>query len=294
MKFLSNAIFKAAAWAASILPAKVKRLFYRIPFLSKLIRKTLNAATPAGFTQVTIASGPAAGLDMSLDLHAEKDYWLGTYEPNLQLAAQKLVSPGNMVYDIGANIGYISLMCANLTGEAGHIFSFEALPKNIDRFKGNVAINHLAGRITIVHAAVVSQSGPATFYTHASGAMGKAAGSAGRDEDYLDSVTVNGVALDDFVYLDNNPAPDVVKMDIEGGEGNALLGAQKLLSSYKPNFLIELHGEVAARMVWETLISHGYQIHTLERNYSKIDNVAQLDWKAYIAAIHRSKTISLK
>ena len=289
MKFPSKAILKAAARAAIILPVNVKRLFYRIPFLSKLIRKTLNAAAPEGFTRVTIASGPAEGLDMRLDLHAEKDYWLGTYEPDLQLAAEKMISPVSVVYDVGANIGYISLMCASLTAEEGHIFSFEALPSNIIRLTENVAINNLSSRITIVHAAVISQNGPVTFYTHQSGAMGKAAGSAGRDEKYLDSVMVNGVALDDFVYNGKHPVPDIVKMDIEGGEGNALKGAGKLLTAGKPSFLIELHGEVAARSVWEILVNHGYQIHTLERNFPQVHDASQLDWKAYIVAVHESK-----
>ena len=49
-------------------------------------------------------------MTMALDLHAEKDYWLGTYEPDLQTAAWQIIKPGMVVYDVGANIGYISLM----------------------------------------------------------------------------------------------------------------------------------------------------------------------------------------
>ena len=59
---------------------------------------------------------------MKLDLRAEKDYWLGTYEPDLQAAARKLVQPGGTVYDVGANIGFISLACANLVGMSGRVF----------------------------------------------------------------------------------------------------------------------------------------------------------------------------
>jgi FkbM family methyltransferase len=289
----SNTLLKTAAWFAGILPDKVKRLLYRLPFLAKPIRTALNAAAPDGFTQVEIASGPAKGFSMALDLHAEKDYWLGTYEPDLRDIAQKLIKPGDVIYDVGANIGYISLLCAGLVGPQGRVVAFEALPANIQRLTANMEINHLNPRIAIVHAAVTSHNGPVTFYTHHSGAMGKAEGSAGRDEEYSDSITVTGITMDAFIAANGNPAPDLVKMDIEGGEGNALLGSKHLLSAHKPTFLIELHGEVAASQVWDILSRNDYQMHTLHSGYPRINSLGQLDWKAYIVAIHTSKAALL-
>lgn len=276
---------KTAAWAARILPASVKRSLYKIPFLSKFIRKSLNAAVPDGLIKIEISAGPAKGLRMALDLHAEKDYWLGTYEPDLQTAAEKLIQPGYTIYDVGANIGYISLMCARLTGKNGSVFSFEALPANIKRLTQNVEMNNLSGVITVTHAAVVEKKGEVTFLTHASGAMGKAEGSAGRDEKYRNSITVPGLSLDDFAFSGFNKLPDLIKMDIEGGEGNALKGAKKVLSDKKPILLIELHGEKAARQVWDSLTAHNYVIHELKRGYPRVSSVDALNWKAYIVAI---------
>ncbi len=288
-----NTLMKTAAWFAGILPDGVKRLLYRLPFLAKPIRTALNAAAPKGFTQVEIASGPAKDLSMTLDLHAEKDYWLGTYEPDLRDIAQKLIKPGDVIYDVGANIGYISLLCASLVGPQGRVFAFEALPANIERLTANVEINHLSSRIAIIHAAVTNHNGPVTFYTHHSGAMGKADGSAGRDEDYAGSITVGGITLDHYVRKDKILYPHLIKMDIEGGEGNALLGAQDILINAKPVLLVELHGEVAAGQVWDLLIKNKYQIHALKRGFPKIENLASLDWKAYIVAVHASKAALL-
>jgi FkbM family methyltransferase len=198
-----NFLLKSAAWAARILPSPVKRAFYKIPFLSRLIRRSLNEAAPEGITEVKIAAGILKGLTMALDLHTEKDYWLGTYEPNLQAAAFQFIKPGMVVYDSGAYIGYISLMAARLAGESGRVFSFEALPANIARLTRNVALNTMQDQVQIVHAAVVDRPGEVTFLAHASGAMGKAQGSAGRDEHYTQTIKVTGIALDDFVLADD-------------------------------------------------------------------------------------------
>lgn len=289
----SKPIIKAAARAAQILPDGFKRLLYRLPFIAKTIRRTLNAAVPDGLSEVQIAAGPSRGLTMALDLHAEKDYWLGTYEPELRQAAEKLIAPGSVVYDVGANIGYVSLICASLSGITGHVYAFEALPGNIERLQQNIKVNGLSGRISVTHAAVIDQNQPVTFYTHRSGAMGKSAGSAGRDETYLDSITVDGIALDAFAFGSEKRIPDLIKMDIEGGEGLALRGAARLLAEEKPALLIELHGEEAARQVWEILTKNGYRIHLLTRGYPKVTNLDALDWKAYIAAIHPSHPSTL-
>jgi len=289
MTRISKPFLKIAAWFAKVLPDSIKRLLYRIPFLAKPIRSALNAAAPRGITEITIAAGPAKGLRMALDLQSEKDYWLGTYEPNLRQAAQKWIKPGDVIYDVGANVGYISLLASNLAGRGGHVFAFEALPANIQRLTANISLNNLSNQVTITHAAVTGENTPVTFYMHKSGAMGKAEGSAGRDENYQDSITVDGLTLDHFVFTKKNPAPSLIKLDIEGGEGNALLGAKELLATHTPILLIELHGKVAAREVWGSLRAHQYNIHALQPGYPSINNLDQLDWKAYILAIHPSK-----
>ena len=279
-----NFLLKSAAWAARILPSPVKRAFYKIPFLSRLIRRSLNEAAPEGITEVKIAAGILKGLTMALDLHTEKDYWLGTYEPDLQAAALQFIKPGMVVYDVGANIGYISLMAARLAGKSGRVFSFEALPANIARLTRNVALNTMQDQVQIVHAAVVDRPGEVTFLAHASGAMGKAQGSAGRDEHYTQTIKVTGIALDDFVFQQGNPPPAVIKMDIEGGEGMALAGMPRLLKEARPMFLIELHGQEAARQVWDCLKANRYTLRSMRAGSAPIQSLDELDWKAYVIA----------
>ena len=120
---------------------------------------------------------------------------------------------------------------------------------------------------------------------HHSGAMGKAQGSAGREEEYQQKIEVNGLSLDNFVYGQNQPLPALVKMDIEGGEGMALEGMTRILKDAPPIFLIELHGEQAARSVWEQLSACGYSLHQMQSGYPRIASLDELDWKAYVVAL---------
>jgi FkbM family methyltransferase len=279
-----NILMKSAAWAARTLPVPVKQALYNIPFLARFIRGSLNKAAPQGVSEVVIAAGILEGMRMALDLQTEKDYWLGTYEPDLQTAARQLIKPGMVVYDAGANIGYISLMAARLIETNGKVFAFEALPANITRLNENVALNNMQGEIQVVHAAVVDEEGEVSFFTHTSGAMGKAKGSAGRDEHYSQTIKVQGITLDDFIYTRGNPVPAVIKMDIEGGEGMALAGMPRLLKEGKPLLLIELHGEEAAHQVWDILNASSYTLRPMRKGAPPIQSLSELGWKAYVIA----------
>lgn len=275
---------RLAAWAARILPPAVKNWLYRFPPLAKVLRHSLNRAAPKGMTEIKIAAGSLAGYRMILNLQTEKDYWLGTYEAALQGVLSELVKEGMVLYDIGANIGYISLMMARLSGKQGRVFSFEALPANLQRLKENISLNDMESVIQALPRAVIDKTRPVRFLAHSSTSMGKAAGSAGRAEEYKAEITVEGLALDDFVFKQRRPSPDIIKMDIEGGEVLAIKGMKRLLKDCKPILLIELHGEEAARAVWHALTEANYSIMEMRTGYPKVRSVEQLDWKAYIIA----------
>lgn len=121
-------LLSLAACAARILPRPLKQAIYNFNPLARFIRRGLNKAAPSGLTEVQVAAGGLAGFTLLLDMQTEKDYWLGTYEPDLQSALGELVAPGSVVYDVGANIGHISLLLARAAKEGGRVFAFEALP----------------------------------------------------------------------------------------------------------------------------------------------------------------------
>ena len=109
---MRKAILSMTARIARLLPDTMKRALYRVKPLAGLIRGGLNRLAPRGISEVEVAAGGLTGLRLRLDLQSEKDYWLGTYEPDLQAAIADLVEPGQVAYDLGANIGYISTLLA--------------------------------------------------------------------------------------------------------------------------------------------------------------------------------------
>ena len=279
-----NLILKLASFTARILPQPLKQTIYRCQPLARLLRRTLNQSAPSGLTRVNIAAGGLKGMQFVLDLQTEKDYWLGNYEPDLQRTARDFIRQGMTIYDVGANIGYLSLLFARLAGETGKVFAFEALPENIQRLQGNILLNKMEARISVVPAAVVEASRRVEFLIHASGAMGKALGSAGREEDYNRKIEVDGIALDDFTFAQNHPKPDLIKMDIEGGEVLAVQGMQRLMREVAPILLMEIHGKTSAHAVWQALSDHGYHIARMKPPYRLLQSYQQLDWKAYLVA----------
>jgi hypothetical protein len=135
-----------------------------------------------------------------------------------------------------------------------------------------------------VPKAVTGTTGPVRFLVHASGGMGKAAGSAGRDDPYETELTVDGISLDEFVHSGGNPPPQVVKMDIEGGEVMALPGMRRILEETRPLMLMELHGPESARAVWNVLTAAGYTISWMKHGFPKVPSPEAMSWKAYIVA----------
>lgn len=273
-----------AAFAARILPSPVKQALYRIKPLAGLIRAGLNRAAPTGLVQVKVAGGDLAGFAIQLDMQVDKDYWLGTYEPDLQAAVRELVRTGTIIYDVGANIGYVSLLLAKAAGAGGHVYAFEALPENAERWRTNIRLNGMDSRLSLTSAAVTRASGPVRFLVHASGGMGKVAGSAGRADGYQSEITVPGLSLDEFIFEQGNPPPQVIKMDIEGGEVLALQGMRRVLSEARPLMLMELHGPESSRAAWETLKAAGYQICWMRPGFPIVPSLDKMGWKAYIMA----------
>lgn len=320
-KTFSGWVLKLAAVTARHIPGWAVRVIYWIKPLAKGIRRSLNRAAKQinpeqRFTTVTVAAGALAGIRMLLDLQAEKDYWLGTYEMELQQAVIDWVKPGWVVYDVGANIGYVTLMLAKAVGRWGKVIAFEALPANVERLKQNIALNDYdLAKIQVVPAAVVDRCGQVQFLVGPSDDMGKVVGSAGRSNlPYSEKILVEAISLDEYVMQGNCESitqggdlqgkcesitqggdlvgsrdrtlavPQAVKMDIEGGEILAIPGMRRLLAQVQPVLLLELHGETAAQTCWQELKATGYRIFRMQPGYPEVHSLNEIDWKSYLVA----------
>jgi len=264
---VASILLETAALVARALPARMRRGLYRLGPITRGVRSLLNASAPHGLTEVEIAAGPLAGARLQLDLQTEKDLWLGTYELELLRTLHDFVRPGTVVYDVGANLGYLSLALARTVGASGLVVAFEPLPANFSRLQANLRRNREGERIRAVEAAVGAGSTRSRFFSHASGGMGKLEGSSGRRFEYADSLEVQVICLDDWVYRNGESAPALVKIDVEGGEALALEGMARLLREARPQVLVELHGPEATEGARQQLLAADYRLRSMEPGY---------------------------
>jgi FkbM family methyltransferase len=271
----------AAAWLAARLPTWALLGLYRLGPITRLLRALLNRAVPPGFSEVSVAGGRLAGARMLLDLREEKDLWLGAYEPFVLEAIGRFTRPGMTAYDVGAHIGFITLALARAVGEAGRVVAFEPLPANLERLRANLELNGLSGRVEVVEAAVGESAGRRQFQVHTSVSMGRLA-AAGAQAGTGSEVEV--LALDAYAE-DQAAAPDLIKMDIEGGEAGALRGMHRLLRRSRPILLLELHEGQAAGPLLEVLRQAGYEIRRLTPGYPLIGSAQELARKACVLGL---------
>ena len=185
----------------------------------------------------------------------EHGYWLGSYEMNKRLAFEREIPNGAVLYDMGANVGYFSLLAAKLVGPEGRVYAFEPLPRNIEFLRKHIKINKFEN-IEVVDAAVSDHSGEAHFDLGASSAMGHLAESGG--------IQVRMVALDEMLAAGELRPPDYMKVDVEGAEYEALKGARKVLEQYHPVLFLDTHQREAHLPTIELLQSLGYEFEILD------------------------------
>ncbi|MFH0909592.1 MAG: FkbM family methyltransferase [bacterium] len=168
----------------------------------------------------------------------------GAYEKNEYRFICELVKPGQRVLDIGANIGFYSLVCAHVVGPTGHVHAYEPLPQNLNLFEQSIRENQFEGRITLTRSAVGKDKDTANLVwlpvrrdnPNSGGAFLQAPGQPIPPGHKVESVPV--VSIDS----QSLPAPiDFIKIDIEGAEFLAFEGARDTLLRDHPTILSEIN-----------------------------------------------------
>lgn len=178
--------------------------------------------------------------------------WLGSYEADKQALLMRLVKPGMVVWDVGANAGFYTLALSKLVGAAGRVYSFEPLGSNIRNLNRHVQLNALTNT-TVVQCALGGRTGLCGFDTsisHQKGFLSTAR------KDYL----VPCMMADDFLKAHPEAVPALLKIDVEGAESGMLEGARELLVEHHPILLLALHGEDQVKKCYEILARFGYTV----------------------------------
>jgi FkbM family methyltransferase len=180
--------------------------------------------------------------------------WLGYFEYDKQRLISSMVRPGGVFYDIGANVGFYTLLASKLIG-SGQVVAFEPAPRNLFYLKRHLELNRV-GNVEAMELAVSDKDGTANFEVEETGFMGHLSGGEG--------ITVSTASLDSLIEQGKLPAPNCIKMDIEGAEFQALRGARRTFERHHPILFLATHGrEVHANCV-QLLRKWGYSCKSLD------------------------------
>lgn len=190
-------------------------------------------------------------------------------EPEMLASFVQAIEPSDTIFDIGASVGLMTVHAAAVA-ERGEVFAFEPDPENMLRLRHNVVLNGLKN-VTFLQWAVSNTAGTCTLYTDGSaGAAPTLREQTNRTIAPKGQIQVPTKTIDDEIRQKCLPAPDLIKMDIEGAEILALSGAQSLLAGRfrrRPRVIfLELHPlflpdfGATVQDVQAIMLAHGYKL----------------------------------
>jgi FkbM family methyltransferase len=210
-------------------------------------------------------------------------FMLGTTEPGLQTAFGLFVRPKMTVFDIGANVGFYSVISARLVGPDGGVVAFEPLPDNVRMISHNAALNSFR-QISVQELALGKESGHATFVVSADPNWGMLA-SVGAPGRVVGERKVRIARLDSLIREGTVARPDLMKIDVEGAETDVLEGAAETLATARPVLFIDLHGTNGP--IERILDQHGYEARVLGGGAKRISDA---NWDAEVIAIPKERS----
>jgi FkbM family methyltransferase len=183
---------------------------------------------------------------------------LGAHERPAFRELRKIIRPGAVVYDAGANVGLFSVRFARWIGTDGWLYAVEPNPLCVYFLRANLEHARLRN-FTILPVALSNRSGECRFsVNYGSSLIGvgddsNVAGKPGHQ------IGVEGESLDTLIETFHLRTPDFIKLDVEGAEASAVAGMIKTLEKSRPHFMIELHGREAAAATLGCLAGLGYE-----------------------------------
>lgn len=162
-------------------------------------------------------------------------YVTGEYEPSTTCVVKALLQPGGTFLDIGANIGYFTLLAAKCVGPSGKVLSFEPVPYVRERLISNVKLNRYR-HCNVRSEAISNEAGEVQFYQGPADHVGIS--SLRKLDGECQILRVQTQKLDDVLPDDLHVS--MMKIDIEGAEFQALEGMQGCLGRCHPDLIIEV------------------------------------------------------
>jgi len=196
----------------------------------------------------------------------------GIHEPIETGIINREIQKGDIVLDIGANIGYYTLIAARLVGPEGKVFAFEPDPMNFNLLKKNVEMNGYRN-VVLVNKAVASKTEKLRLFLSEEN---KADHRIYDSHDGRLSIEIDAIRMDDFL-ADSDGRIDFIKMDIQGAEGGAVQGMPilleknrrlKMVTEFWP-FGLKQFGVEPSEYI-ELFVKHGFVLYEIDERRKSI------------------------
>jgi FkbM family methyltransferase len=240
--------------------------------LENLLRdRVRRRRLPAAFGNAPIIMSAAGGLGAILKP-------VDHYDPTLLRLARTLVHRGDVVWDIGANIGLFSVASAAIAGDAGKVIAFEPDVVLVQLLRQTGALQAASSApITVVPTAVARETGLRSFSIAKRARASNALTGYGNTQMGGTAETQTVVTCDVESLAQWLPAPDVMKIDVEGAETEVLLGAASVLKSKRPLIICEVAGD-NAQEVSRLLHEAKYELYDASRPIEVGASIALASW----------------
>ena len=188
---------------------------------------------------------------------------------------KQIIKKGDIVVDLGANIGYYTLILAQLVGKSGHVYAFEPEPSNFEILSKNVKENKHE-HVTLVQKAISDKNSKIKLYVSKRNLASHRIFDA---EDKRKSIEVDVTTLDEYFQKFEKPV-NFIKMDVEGAEGATILGASKIIEDSK-NLVIMMEyfpkwikkfGDIPEEIL-RSLVEKKFKLFNINQKNKKLDSI---------------------
>ncbi|MBP3959330.1 FkbM family methyltransferase [Gemmata sp. G18] len=233
--FVRGPLYHWRAWAAALVTSPAARGEWIAKRLVSCGRAVRTVRVPHGRLWVDLRD---FGVGRRIFIH-------GRYEEPEAAVLRAVLQPGMTYLDVGGNLGYLATLAAKLVGETGRIIAIEPEPYNFALLQKNLKLN-ARERSTAVNVAAGGAPGTAKLF--------KSVGNLGDHRLYTDGdssgrafVEVPVVRLDDLFAANNWPAPDFIKIDVQGYEPHVVAGLDGLIRTNRPRAILTEYWPIGIR-----------------------------------------------
>ena len=164
-------------------------------------------------------------------------YLFGTYESEVREAINTILAPGDVACDVGANVGWHTLLMARLVGPTGKVYAFEPNPTTRTRLSDAVRLN-AGSHIDVQEYAVTDYDGMSGFVAPPAGSLWDGTGRLVNDR-VSEVQSVKCTTIDSFVHTYCVTRLRLIKIDVEGWELSVMRGARQALATMRPRIIFE-------------------------------------------------------